>query len=168
MTVSESVVGSGAYTYEVQEDWAQIPAGWEMPAAAVTVDSEDRVYCFNRTQDHPVVVFDREGRFLSAWGEGQFAFPHAIRVDENDNLWTVDRELGQLLLFTRDGTLLRTVGTRGHRSSTGVSPDENGSQAYRSVTHGGGPFNLPTDLALTPSGEIFVSDGYGNARVHKF
>jgi sugar lactone lactonase YvrE len=168
MTVSESVVGSGAYTYEVQEDWAKIPAGWEMPAAAVTVDAQDRVYCFNRTDDHPIMVFDRDGTFLSSWGDGVFAFPHAIRVDQDDNLWTVDRAHGQALLFTKDGQLLRTIGTRGHRSDTGVPADDTSSQAYRRVTHGGGPFNLPADIALAPSGEMFIADGYGNARVHKF
>jgi streptogramin lyase len=168
MAVAESVVGSGAYTYDVLEDWAHVPAGWEMPAAAVTVDSQDRVYCFNRTKEHPIVVFDRHGRYLSSWGEGVFAFPHAIRVDEHDNLWTVDREHGQALLFNLDGRLLRSIGTRGYRSDTGVLPDDNGSQAWRQVTHGAEPFNLPTDIALTPSGEMFIADGYGNARVHKF
>src|SRR4051812_15600918 len=168
MTVSERIVGTGPYTYEVIEDWARIPEGWEMPAAAVTVDSEDRVYCFNRALDHPIMVFDRDGNYLSSWGDGLFAFPHAIRADEQDNLWTVDREHGQALLYTRTGELLRAIGTRGHRSDTGVPPDDNGSTAWRHVTHGGGPFNLPTDIALTPSGEMFISDGYANARVHKF
>jgi DNA-binding beta-propeller fold protein YncE len=168
MVVAESVVGSGAYTYDVLEDWARLPEGWEMPAAAVTVDSQDRVYCFNRSKERPIIVFDRNGNVLSSWGEGVFAFPHAIRVDEHDNLWTVDREHGQALLFTPDGTLLRSIGTRGFRSDTGVPPDDNGSQAWRHVTHGGEPFNLPTDIALTPSGEMFIADGYGNARVHKF
>ena len=64
MAVVETVVGTGKYTYEVHEDWAHLPAGWEMPAAAVTVDSQDRVYCFNRTKDHPVIVFDRDGQEL--------------------------------------------------------------------------------------------------------
>ena len=68
------------------------------------------------------MVFDRDGNFLSSWGEGVFAFPHAIRVDEHDNLWTVDREHGQALLFTLTGELLRSVGTRGYRSDTGVPP----------------------------------------------
>src|SRR5437870_11939926 len=113
MAVVETVVGTGKYTYEVHEDWAHLPAGWEMPAAALTVDSQDRVYCFNRTKEHPIMVFDRDGRYLSSWGEGVFAFPHAIRVDEQDNLWTVDREHGQALLFTPDGLLLRSIGTRG-------------------------------------------------------
>src|SRR5436190_11440373 len=168
MAVVETLVGSGAYTYEVHEDWARIPDGWDMPAAAVTVDSQDRVYCFNRSKEHPIIVFDRDGNYLHSWGEGIFAFPHAIRADENDNLWTVDREHGQALLFTTSGELLRSVGTRGYRSDTGVPPDENSSAAWRKVTRGGDPFNLPTDIALTPSGEMFISDGYGNARVHKF
>ena len=168
MAVAETVVGSGKYTYEAREDWARLPEGWDVPAAAVTVDSQDRVYCFNRSKEHPVMVFDREGNYLYSWGAGVFAFPHAIRADENDNLWTVDREQGQMMLFTPTGELLRTIGTRGYRSDTGVPPDEAGSGAYKKVTHGGGPFNLPTDIALTPSGEIFIADGYGNARVHKF
>ena len=42
----------------------------------MTVDAQDRVYCFNRTKDHPVMVFDRDGNFLSSWGAGLFAFPH--------------------------------------------------------------------------------------------
>src|SRR5215212_6481133 len=127
MAVVESVVGTGAYTYDVLEDWAQVPAGWDLPAAAVTVDSQDRVYCFNRSKERPVVVFDRDGNVLDTWGEGVFLFPHAIRADADDNLWTVDRELGQMLLFTPEGTLLRTVGTRGYRSDTGVPPEESGS-----------------------------------------
>ena len=79
MPTTSSIVGSGAYTFEVQEDWAKLPAGWEMPAAAVTVDARDRVYCFNRSPEHPVAVFDREGNYLSSWGAGLFAFPHTIR-----------------------------------------------------------------------------------------
>ena len=94
MATTSTIVGSGAYTYEVHDDWAKLPDGWAMPAAAVTVDSEDRVYCFNRSLEHPVVVFDRDGSYLSSWGAGVFAFPHTIRVDEHDNLWIVDRDHG--------------------------------------------------------------------------
>ena len=104
MATTGTIVGSGTYTYEVNEDWARLPDGWTMPAAAVTVDSEDRVYCFNRSPEHPVVVFDRDGNYLHSWGAGQFAFPHTIRADERDNLWLVDREHGQMLYFTRTGS----------------------------------------------------------------
>jgi hypothetical protein len=64
--------------------------------------------------------------------------------------------------------LLQPIGERGFRSDTGVDPNNFSSKAYQDVTHGGGPFNLPTDIAFTPSGDMFITDGYGNARVHKF
>ncbi|MET0851453.1 MAG: peptidyl-alpha-hydroxyglycine alpha-amidating lyase family protein [Candidatus Rokuibacteriota bacterium] len=163
-----TTVGSGKYTYEVNDDWAKLPEDWVMPAAAVTVDRDDRVYCFNRSPEHPVVVFDRDGNVLGSWGAGLFEFPHTIRADTQGNLWLVDRALGQMLHFTAGGTLLRAIGTRGHRSDTGVDPSDSSSTAWTKVTRGGPPFNLPTDIALTPSGEMFVTDGYGNARVHKF
>ncbi len=168
MSNLSTVVGTGRHTYEVHEDWAHPPEGCEVMAASVTVDSKDRVYSFNRAKEHPVTVFDRDGKFLSSWGVGLFAFPHMIRADKNDNLWLVDRNHGQMMLFTTDGKLLRTIGTKGFRSDTGVAPDNFKSDAYKIVTHGGGPFNMPTDIDLTPSGEMFITDGYGNARVHKF
>jgi sugar lactone lactonase YvrE len=70
--------------------------------------------------------------------------------------------------FTPTGELLRSIGTKDYRSNTGVDPHDFSSQAYKNVTHGGEPFNLPTDIATAPSGELFITDGYGNARVHKF
>jgi sugar lactone lactonase YvrE len=139
-----------------------------MPAAAVAVDSQDRVYCFNRAPDHPIVIFDRDGNYLSSWGAGLIAFAHAILIDDDDNVWLVDRDNGQVLKFTATGELLMTIGTKGYRSDTGVDPQDFSSKAYQQVTHGGDPFNLPTDIALTPAGEMFITDGYGNARVHKF
>jgi sugar lactone lactonase YvrE len=166
MATTTTIVGSGKYTYEVHDDWAKLPEGWTMPAAAVTVDAEDRVYCFNRTPDHPVVVFDRDGNYLSHWGAGLFAFPHTIRVDKHNHLWLVDRDHGQMYQFTLTGSLLRTIGTKGFRSDTGTT--ELSSTAYTKITHSGGPFNLPTDIDVAPSGEMFMTDGYGNARVHKF
>jgi streptogramin lyase len=168
MSEVATVVGIGRHTYEVHEDWMRPPEGVEIMAASVTVDSKDRVYCFNRSPEHPVLVFDREGNFLSSWGKGLFAFPHTIRADRDDNLWLVDRDHGQMMLFTTSGKLLRTIGTKGVRSDTGIPPGYTKSDGWKYVTHGGGPFNLPTDIDLNAAGEMFVTDGYGNARVHKF
>jgi hypothetical protein len=111
MATTTTLVGSGRYTYEVHDDWAKLPDGWEMPAAGVTVDAHDRVYCFNRTPDHPVVVFDRDGNYLSSWGAGLFAFPHTIRVDHRDNLWLVDRDHGQIPISLRGASPGRAPGS---------------------------------------------------------
>jgi DNA-binding beta-propeller fold protein YncE len=164
----EPIVGSGKHTYKVHVDWARVPDGVELKPAAVTVDSKDRVYAFNRVNEHPVVVFDREGNFLSSWGAGMFKFPHSIRFDDEDFAWLSDEHLQQYYKFTADGQLLRTIGVRGFRSDTGVPDDDFTSVAWKKVTHGGGPFNLPTDIAIAPDGCMFMSDGYGNARIHKF
>ena len=107
-----TLVGSGRHTYEVDEEWAKIPTGWNVPAAAVAVDSQDRVYCFNRDPHHPLIVFDRQGNYLSSWGDGVFRFAHAIVVDGDDNLWLVDRDHGQIMQFTPEGKSLMTVGEK--------------------------------------------------------
>jgi DNA-binding beta-propeller fold protein YncE len=164
----EAIVGAGKYTYKVHENWAHAPAHVDMKPAAVAVGPQDQVYCFNRVAEHPVVVFDRDGNFVTSWGAGMFKFPHAIRFDDKGFVWLTDEHHQQFMKFTADGELLQTIGVKGARSDTGVPNEDFSSAAWKKVTHGGGPFNLPTDIAFAPDGAMFMSDGYGNARVHKF
>ncbi|MEC7749204.1 MAG: peptidyl-alpha-hydroxyglycine alpha-amidating lyase family protein [Chloroflexota bacterium] len=163
-----TTVGAGKYTYDVDEDWAKLPEGWDMPAAAVYGDSKDRVYCFNRDPEHPICIFDRGGNFVSSWGAGLISFAHAIYLDKEDNVWLVDRNKHQVFKYTNDGKLLMTIGEEGFRSDTGVAQDDYSSTTWSSVTHSGAPFNMPAGIAVNDSGEIFIADGYANARVHKF
>ncbi|MBI4312364.1 MAG: hypothetical protein HY681_11365 [Chloroflexi bacterium] len=164
------IVGSGQFTYEMNEDWAKIPAGWEMPVASVAVDSQDRVFAFNRTQDHPVCVFDRDGNFLYSWTGGQniFKFHHTVYIDPRDNVWLVERDYCTLMKFSPKGKLLMTIGEKLRRSDTGIPDDDFRSDSYLRLKRSAGPFNLPTSIVEAPNGDLFVSDGYANARVHKF
>ena len=145
-----SMVGSGRFTYEVQQDWFHLPAGWRFGwVPAVACDSEDRVYVYSRSE-HPLVVFDREGRFLASWGEEILEDAHGIFIDHQDQVWCVERETHCVRKFTRHGELLLTLGTPGRQGAEGE------------------PFRLPTDLTLDAEGFIYVSDGYGNACIHKY
>ena len=162
-----AIVGSGDYRYEVNEDWARLPDVWHAPMAAVTVDSQDRVYGFNRGE-RGVIVFDKQGDYLYDWGETGFSFPHAIYADGRDNIWIVDRNDQQALKYTPRGELLMTIGEKGYRSDTGADPNDFGSSGYTQVTRGAEPFNMPAGIAVAPSGDIFIADGYANARVHRF
>ena len=165
---SSNIVGSGDFSYEMNPDWAKLPEGWEMPTAAVYGDSQDRVYAFNRDPEHPVCIFDKDGNFISAWGSGLITFAHSILLDKDDNVWLVDRNTHEVHKYTGDGQHIMTIGQKGVRSDTGVDPDDYSSTAFQSVTHGGPPFNMPAGIALNDAGEIFIADGYANARVHKF
>ena len=92
------ILGSGAFRYRVAECWANIPDGWELKdVAAVGVDSKDQVYVFNRGE-HPMIVFDRDGKFLRSWGEGLFKRAHGILIDREDNLYCGTRH-GEIIRF---------------------------------------------------------------------
>src|SRR5437868_15388803 len=98
----EPIVGSGNYRYRVHEEWQQPPEWLDVKACAVSVDSEDRVYCFNRNDAHPIVIFDRDGKFLGSWGAGLFKFPHAIRIVQEageDRVWLCDEHHNQFYKF---------------------------------------------------------------------
>ena len=146
------ILGSGEHRYRVVENWAKLPDGWEFrDVAAVAVDSKDRVYVFNRGQ-HPMMVFDRDGKFLRSWGEGLFGRAHGIHIDSDDTLYCTDDGDHTVRKITTDGKVLLTIGV------------PNQPAPFLS----GKPFNRCTHTALSPKGEIYVSDGYGNSVVHKY
>jgi hypothetical protein len=151
-----------AFGYKADDRWAKLPAGWGWrEVAGVATDSRDHVYVFSRG-DHRVMVFDRDGTFQSSWGEGVFVRPHGIFVGPDDCVYCTDDSDHTVRKFTPDGRLLLTLGTRGKPSDTGATSND-----YRTIQWGGPPFHYPTNLTLS-SGDMYVSDGYGNARVHKF
>ncbi len=143
--------------------WEKLPSGWSfVEVAGVATDSRDRVYVFNRGE-HPVIVFDRDGRFLSSWGEGIFQRAHGIFIGPDDAVYCTDDLDHTVRKFTTEGKLLSTLGVSGKASDTSIEGID-----YRTIRHGGAPFNRPTNLALAADGSMYVTDGYGNARVHKF
>jgi DNA-binding beta-propeller fold protein YncE len=147
-----TILGSGEHRYAVVENWAQLPEGWEFKdVAAVACDRQDRVYVFNRGE-HPMMVFDRDGNFLRSWGEGTFPRAHGLHIDVDDTLYCTDDGGHFVRKCTPEGKVLLELGVPGQ-----PAPFMSGK-----------PFHRCTHTALSPRGEIYVSDGYGNARVHKY
>ncbi len=144
-------IGMGDFVYEYQADWAQLPEGAAFQGpSAVAVDSIDRVYVFQRLGP-PVLVFDRDGKYLAAWPrrEGHLEDAHHIYIGPDDGVYLADRDAHQVLKCTTEGELLMSLGTR-----------------YKAAMQA--PFNHPSDIAVAPSGDIYVSDGYGNSCIHRF
>lgn len=139
-----------ARTWAVDRKWPAKPRDlvWgHVPGIAV--DARDNVYVFTRA-DPPVQVYAPSGKLLRSWGKGHIKTAHHIKIDSAGHVWTTDIENHVVEKYTPEGKLLLSLGTRG--------------KAGRDRSH----FNMPTDVAFGPDGDIYVSDGYGNARVMHF
>lgn len=158
-----ATVGSGSYTYDANDRWAKLPLGYSwVEVTAVAVDSRDRVFVFNRGEQ-PMLVFDRDGTFLTSWGQGEFARPHGLTIGPDDSLYCTDDLDHTVKKYSPDGKRLLTLGTSGKPSNTGAT-----SIDYRTIRNAGPPFYFPTNVALAADGSMYIADGYGNARIHKF
>ncbi len=148
-----ATVGIAPHTYEVVEGWGKLPDGWTYrEAAAVGVDSKDNVYVFSRGE-HPIIVYDRDGNFLRSWGEDLFVRAHGITMGRDDTIYCTDDDDHTVRKCTLDGRVLLTLGVPGQ-----PAPFMSGD-----------PFNKCTHVALDPdNGDIYVADGYRNAKVHKY
>jgi sugar lactone lactonase YvrE len=156
-------VGGGKFIFEEVRHWGEFPADWTAEdAPGVAVDGRDRVFVLTRHRDG-VLIFDRSGRFLGSWGEGLFKRPHGIHIGPDGNVLVVDDWDHAVHKFTAEGRLLRTIETSDRPSDTGYIRGK-----VQLVLRAGPPFNNPTGVALASDGSICVSDGYGNARVHRF
>lgn len=158
-----ALIEAGDFRFEVDEGWGRLPDG--MRAGVVTgvvVDSQDRVYLCQQQQDPPVLVMDRDGNFLDSWGSGYVVEPHTMYIGPDDVIYLADRGAHVAMKLSVSGDVLLEVGNRGQPSDTGCFEDEG------IVLRAGGPFNRPTRLSPSPSGDLYASDGYRNCRVHRF
>ncbi len=149
--------------YLPTNDFYRLPHGWSWTeVSACAVDSQDHLYLFNRG-DHPVMVFGPNGEFLRSFGVGEIARAHGITIDKQDNVYLTDDLDHTIKKYSKDGQWLMTLGVSGQPSLTGAT-----SIDYRTIERSGPPFYFPTNVAIADDGTLFVADGYGNARVHRF
>src|SRR5438477_4251660 len=98
-------IGTGEYRYEVVRDFFKSPDGEPFGMISrVAADAQDRIYVFQR-RDPPVVVFDRDGNYLVAWGCGVVTDPHGLKIID-DVVYSTDRSDSVAKSFTLDGKSL--------------------------------------------------------------
>lgn len=136
--------------YEPVRGWPEFPEHITLDQTpGIAVDSQDRVYIFHRGE-HPILCFSREGKFLRSFGDGYVNRAHGLEISPDNTVWVTDNRDHVVIQFSPEGELLQTLGTRGKAGETETT------------------FNMPTDVAVTPAGDLYVTDGYGNSRVVKF
>ena len=151
-------LGAGSPAYGQTPDGLAVvdPAWPEKPdsitwgaLSGVTVDGQDQVYVFNRSEP-TVQVYSAEGKPIRCWSTGNPKGTHHIKLDPDGNVWITDFRNHVVEKYSPEGKRLLTLGEAGKPGC-----DE-------------GHFNGPTDMAFLPSGDVFISDGYGNRRVVQF
>ncbi len=160
--------GSGKYLYELDENWAKVPAELIFHNAySVAIDSQDNVYVIN-SNPHQVIIFDKTGKVVNSWVSEHLKRSHGICTGMDGTIFCTDIGNHTVSKFTLEGKQLMTMGNPGKPSDTGYVQKDSLATSMLTITKGGPPFHSPTGVGVAKSGEIFVADGYGNARVHKF
>ena len=149
MTTKQQVVAFGDRRYRVHRPWGAMPDHPKLAGLSKgAVDSEGFLYVCQRT-DPPIIVLAPDGKFERSFGDGLIGDSHGIFITDDDRVLVVDRDGHQVIGFDKRGKRLFTLGDREH-------------PRYQE------PFNHPTDIAVGPNGDMYVTDGYGNTRVHRF
>ena len=142
----------GAYTVDAQ--WARLPAGttWDGNTSWIATDGRGHVMVLVRTAPY-FRVLTRDGAWVKAFGEdGLFQSAHSVTIDAAGHLWVTDSAAHVVHKLTSDGRVVMTLGRKG------VAGDNTSREL----------FNQPNHVAIAPNGDIYVSDGYVNARVVHF
>jgi 6-bladed beta-propeller len=131
-------------TAPAQDGWALGMVSW------VAADRNGLTYLLQRgDKADPVIVLDRSGKILRSWGKGMYTTPHAIRIDPQGNVWTTDAASSMVYKFSPEGKTLLQIEVGGQPTPCGN-------------------FCSTSDIAFAPNGNLFIADGYRNARILEY
>jgi sugar lactone lactonase YvrE len=154
---SVQAAGAVAAGYTPDPEWLRLPRFWDLGLASdVAVDAQDRVWLGSRG-DHPVSAWSPDGELIGLWGKTDLESVHGISTGPDGAIWVADCQLHVIRRYDERGTVQLELGTPGR-----------GKPAVTHLGQFGEPFNMPTSAAVDAQGRIFVADGYGNRRVHRF
>ena len=161
-----SIEGVHEIPFTSVPNFLKLPAGEYLgESVAVATNSKGHVFVYHRSANTRLFEFDQNGTFLREIGKGYygFEFAHSVRVDKDDNIWTVDEGTNMVTKFSPEGKVLMVLGRRPPAvAGVQLAPPGPNQPAQKYI------FCRPTDVGWDPQGNIFVSDGYCNNRVVKY
>ena len=133
----------------------------------IATNSKGQIYIYHRANETRLFEYSPQGVFVREIGRHNygFAFAHSVRVDAQDNIWAVDEGTDMLIKFSPAGTVLMTIGRRDDPVAMLTNMPGTGAFHGRNAKY---RFGRETDVAFDQQGNIFVSDGYFDARVVKY
>ena len=167
--------GDGKATFTLDEDWGKLPAGMNYGfGCAVVVDGKDRIWVTSRSENACVVIFDAAGKVLETWSrdiKDRIGYdPQQYKATAHGLYWS--KEGGQEFLYWTENVAGKGPSRLGARV---YKTDLNGKILYQlgnvdqeSATSQKFDFTNPTDVAVAPNGDVYVVDGYGSQKVHRF
>lgn len=171
VTASEELVCSGTYSYRYLWNWAKLPDHLKTAKfRGVAWAPNGIIYAATDCPTCSVAAFDQDGHYLQGIGTQEVTGSvHNISVDHQGNLWLASTSRHVILQYDLQGNLLRVLGTYDTPSDSGINDDCAPSRwRWNTIRHMAGPFNRPTRLVEGIDGDLFASDGYGNAAIHRF
>ncbi len=167
--------GSGKFTYTLDEKWGKLPAGMNYGlGCAIVVDAKDRIIVTSRSASPCVAIFDADGKLLETWSkefaDGVGFSTQQVVATAHGLYWSKEGDT-EYLYWTENvaNDKGKTIGARVYKT------DMNGKVLYQignvdKETSTSAKFELtnPTDVAIGANGDIYVVDGYGNQKVHRF
>jgi hypothetical protein len=163
--------------YDSVSSFLKLPADMNFgEVAGVAVNSKGHVFVFTRSNSasgpaygataSQLLEFGPDGRFVREIGKGLYAwsYAHVVRIDKDDNIWCVDKGSDMIIKFNPEGHVVMVFGRKKEASDEAV-PWTRVTPPRPPVD---GQFRQPTDVTWNPQGDIFISDGYINARVAKY
>lgn len=152
---------TGSLRYELVDPWGDLPPDVELgDVAGIETDRHGHIVVLHRGHP-PILVFDTAGHLLDAWGEGLLVHPHGVSVGPDGEFYLVDDAGNKVLRCDERGAVDLSLSFA--YSDTGYDGYD-----YRTIRQSGQPFNRPTNVAVAPSGDFYVADGYGNCRIHHY
>jgi len=162
--------------FQAQTDFFKLPPDLYFgEVAGVAVNSKGHVFVFSRGNTTgpaygaaaaQLLEFDSDGKYIREIGHHLYAwsFAHAVKVDQEDNIWVADKGSDMVIKFNPEGRVLMVFGRRQEASDEGTGPLKHPKPALAPID---GEFRQVTDMAWDAAGNIYISDGYINSRIAK-
>jgi peptidylamidoglycolate lyase len=166
-------VGSGRWTYTLDETWGRLPAGMSYGfGCGIVVDARDRIYVTSRSASPCVAVFSREGKLLETWSKDfgdKVGYSTQQVADTAHCIYWSKEGRDEFLYFTENRNKEDTLGKRVYKTDLkGRVLHTIGNVEKETSTSQKFVWTNPTDVAVAPNGDIYVVDGYGSQRVSRF